>query len=57
MNYFQGVVSELKQVTWPKPKETLKMSGIVLAVVIVSTLLIWGLDVGLSSALAWFLGK
>lgn len=57
MNYFKGVIVELKRVTWPTPKQTFKMSGIVLAVLIVSTLIIWGLDVGLSSALGWFLGK
>lgn len=57
MNYFKGVITELKQVTLPTPKQTLKMSGVVLFVLIVSTLIIWGLDVGLSSALGWFLGK
>lgn len=57
MNYFKGVITELKQVTWPTPKQTLKMSGVVLFVLIVSTLIIWGFDVGLSSALGWFLGK
>lgn len=57
MNYVKGVFSELKQVTWLTPKDTLKRACIVLTVLIFSTVLLWGIDVGLSSALAWFLGK
>lgn len=36
--------NELKKVTWPKFKEVVKQTGIVLAVVIVFTLVIFGVD-------------
>lgn len=57
MSYIKGVISELKQVSWLTAKDTVKMSGIVLTVLIVSTVLVWGIDIGLSSGLAWLLGK
>ena len=35
---------ELKKVTWPKFKEVVKQTGIVLAVVVVFTLVLFGFD-------------
>ncbi len=43
---------ELKKVTWPKFKEVVKQTGIVLVVVIVFTLVIFGLD----SLCSWLTG-
>lgn len=36
--------AELKKVTWPKFKEVVKQTGIVLAVVVIFALVVFGLD-------------
>nr|WP_236887750.1 preprotein translocase subunit SecE [Clostridioides mangenotii] len=46
--YLKETRQELKRVTWPTGKELLKNTGIVLAVVVSFTIIIWGLDTGLS---------
>ena len=43
-NFFKSIFSELKKVTWPKFKEVVKQTGIVLVVVIVFALVLFGLD-------------
>lgn len=53
--YFRETKSELKRVTWPTRKELFRNTGVVLAVVIFSTLAIWGIDTVLSGALALLL--
>ena len=55
VSYIKETKQELKRVTWPTKKELLKNTGIVLTVVISSTLLVWGLDSVLSSALGLIL--
>ncbi len=50
-SYIKETKAELKRVTWPTKKELLKDTGVVLTVVILSTILVWGLDTLLSSAL------
>ena len=49
--YIKETKAELKRVTWPTRTELLKNTGVVLTVVILSTILVWGLDTILSSAL------
>ena len=51
----KATLNELKKVHWPTKKELLKNTGVVLTVVISSTLLVWGLDSVLSSALGLIL--
>lgn len=51
VTYIKETKSELKRVTWPTKQELLKNTGVVLTVVILSTILVWGLDTILSSAL------
>ena len=53
--YFRETKAELKRVTWPTRKELFRNTGVVLAVVIFSTLAIWGIDTVLSGALALLL--
>ena len=36
--------SELKKVIWPTPKQLMKNSGVSLAVMIASAVVIWGFD-------------
>ena len=44
--YFKGVKNELKKVIWPTREETVKYTGIVLAVCAAFALLFWLLDTG-----------
>ena len=55
VSYVKETKTELKRVSWPSRKELLKNTGVVLTVVISSTLLVWGLDSVLSSALGLIL--
>lgn len=50
-SYIKETKQELKRVTWPTKKELLKNTGVVLTVVISSTILVWALDSVLSGAL------
>ncbi|RDY25350.1 preprotein translocase subunit SecE [Romboutsia weinsteinii] len=49
--YLKETKQELKRVSWPTKKELLKNTGVVLTVVISSTILVWALDSVLSGAL------
>lgn len=51
LRYLKETRQELKRVTWPTGKELLKNTGIVLAVVVSFTLIVWGLD----TLLSWLL--
>ncbi|MGL5316313.1 MAG: preprotein translocase subunit SecE [Peptostreptococcaceae bacterium] len=55
VSYVKETKSELKRVSWPSRKELLKNTGVVLTVVISSTLLVWVLDSVLSGALGLIL--
>ncbi len=50
-SYMKETKVELSRVTWPTKKELLKNTGVVLTVVILSTILVWGLDTILSNIL------
>ena len=50
VGFIQGTGQELKKVTWPT--ELASKTGVVLGVVIVSTLFVWLVDLGLSKALS-----
>lgn len=51
VSYIKETRQELKRVSWPTKKELLKNTGVVLTVVISSTILVWFLDTVLSGAL------
>jgi preprotein translocase subunit SecE len=42
--FFREVAEELKQVTWPKRKDTVRMTGIVIAITIAIGVYLGGLD-------------
>ena len=48
--YFQGVWDELRKVVWPTRDELWRMTGVVVATVIIFSALIGGADFGLSYA-------
>jgi len=47
--FFKNVFGELKKVTWPTFGQTVKKTGVVLAVVLVFSLVVFGIDQGLSA--------
>ena len=49
---FKGTVSELKKVTWPKFSEVVKQTGVVLAFVAITVVLL----LGINSLLGWIFG-
>lgn len=55
VSYVRETKQELKRVSWPSRKELLKNTGVVLTVVISSTILVWVLDSVLSGALGLIL--
>lgn len=52
VGFVRGTIQELKQVTWPTKGELAAKTGVVLAVVIVSTVFVWAVDTGLSKLLS-----
>lgn len=42
--YFRELKSELKKVVWPSKKTVLNNTGVVLAVVCMSSIVVWGID-------------
>jgi len=40
----KGVVGELKKVAWPSRQEATRLSGIVLVVTVIMSLILWGID-------------
>ena len=52
VGFIKGTGQELRKVTWPTVGELAGKTGVVLGVVIVSTLFVWLVDLGLSKALS-----
>lgn len=48
MNLVQGVASELRKVAWPSRQEATRLTGIVLVVTGVISLILWGIDTAFS---------
>ncbi len=44
MNYFQGAIHELKNVTWPTEKEVIKLTKITLSFIVLFTILYFFTD-------------
>lgn len=42
--WFRDMRSELKKVVWPTPKQVSKNTGVALAMMAVSALVVWGFD-------------
>ncbi|HIQ57669.1 TPA: preprotein translocase subunit SecE [Candidatus Gracilibacteria bacterium] len=54
MNYFQGAVHELKNVTWPTEKEVIRLTKITLVFLVLFTLLFFFTDSILSGIFSSF---
>lgn len=49
--FFRDYKSEFKKIVWPDKKDTLRESGIVIAAIVISGIVIFLLDTGFSSAI------
>jgi preprotein translocase subunit SecE len=47
--FFKDIVSELKKVTWPTAKDLVKYSGAVIAFILVTAVIVFLMDTGLSA--------
>ena len=47
VGFIRDIVREIKKIVWPTPKATFRNTGIVLLVMLVSGLVIFGVDSGL----------
>lgn len=54
--YFRDLRSEFKKVVWPSRKTVVNNTGVVLTVMLFSTLIMWGLDSGFAAILRALLG-
>ena len=52
VGFVKGTGQELNKVTWPTKKELASKTGVVLGVVVVSTVFVWLVDTGLSKVLS-----
>lgn len=52
VGFVKGTGQELKKVTWPTKKELASKTGVVLGVVVVSSVFVWLVDTGLSKILS-----
>lgn len=55
--YFKDLKSEFKKVVWPSKKTIIHNTGIVLAMMAVSGVFVWVLDLGLSQLFHLFVGS
>lgn len=53
-NFFKGVRSELKKVSWPTRKELINYTLVVVVVVTIMTLVVWGLDLAFHGLFSTF---
>ncbi|MBQ7541412.1 MAG: preprotein translocase subunit SecE [Clostridia bacterium] len=51
VRFFRDLRGETKKIVWPDGKTVLKSTGVVLAVVVVFTVVIWLIDLGLSKSI------
>ena len=50
-SFFRSCIGEIKKITWPTVPQTTRNFGIVVLVIVIATLLIYGLDRGLYALL------
>lgn len=53
--FFKDYKSEFKKIVWPSKEDTMRMSGVVLAAIVVASIAIFLLDTGFGTAIN-FLG-
>ena len=55
-DYFKGVISELKKVSWPTRKELYRYTLVVIAVCAAFAILFWIIDTGILGLLGLIMG-
>ena len=50
--FFKDYKSEFKKIVWPSKEDTLRMSAVVVAAIVVASVAIFLLDLGFSNAIA-----
>ncbi|WP_040225920.1 preprotein translocase subunit SecE [Bhargavaea cecembensis] len=53
--FFNGVVSEMRKVSWPKRKELTRYTVVVLSTVVFMAVFFALVDLGISTVFRWFL--
>ncbi|MFC7372673.1 preprotein translocase subunit SecE [Fictibacillus iocasae] len=54
--FFSDVSKEMKKVTWPKRKEVVKYTTVVISTVVVMAIFFWAVDLGISKLVELILG-
>lgn len=55
--YFRSTVAELRQVTWPTPKQTLRLTGVVVFISLIVAAYVGGLDFAFTNLLTAILNS
>jgi preprotein translocase subunit SecE len=55
--FFKESRTELRRVVWPSREETIKITAVIIAMVIVMSLILWGIDRLLLWGVAWLTGQ
>lgn len=50
--FFKDYKSEFKKIVWPSKEDTMRMSGVVLAAIVVASIAIFLLDTGFGTAIS-----
>lgn len=56
IKYFREARAEMRKVTWPTREEALHLTGIVLAVTVAMSLLLWVLDIFFTGVMSALIG-
>ena len=56
VKYFREARAEMRKVTWPTRQEALHLTGIVLAVTVAMSILLWILDILFSGVMSALIG-
>jgi len=56
VKYFREARAEMRKVTWPTREEALHLTGIVLAVTVAMSLLLWVLDIFFTGVMSALIG-
>jgi preprotein translocase subunit SecE len=56
VKYFREARAEMRKVTWPTRQEALHLTGIVLAVTVAMSIMLWILDILFSGAMSALIG-
>ncbi len=56
VKYFREARAEMRKVTWPTRQEALNLTGIVLAVTVAMSILLWILDILFSGVMSALIG-